>query len=230
MVGGGMVRFKSLSESELARLDDDPLIAYAVEARDAGESEAMTLALQIFAFGMEDALRACIRNRLDSHGDAVIEEIAERALEDAIRSILNLRGETAPEARAFVFKIARFRIADFLRSGKVDETPIEVAQQAQLGRTPGTAGHEPGLQDDGEIERADVSLVLREALFGLRADHRVAVELFVLDGYSAREAAELANRRLGGESDDSMTEQNVHQIGSRFRKELRARLEEAGRS
>lgn len=224
-----MAMFKRLGESELAGLDDDLLIAYAIEARSAGETETAKLALQIFAFGMEDALRAYVRNRMDSHGDAVIEEVAERALEDTIRSILNLRGETAPEARAFVFKVARFRIADYLRSGRVDETPIEVAQEGQLGRTPGTSRHEESLQDSGDIDRADVSLVLREVLVELRPDHRAAVELYVLDGYSAREAAELANRRLGGESDDSTTEQNVHQIGSRFRRDLRARLEEAGR-
>jgi hypothetical protein len=51
------------------------------------------------------------------------------------------------------------------------------------------------------------------------------VEDCVLLGYSAREAVERVASRFDGESDDSMTEQNVHQICSRFRKDLRARLE-----
>lgn len=208
-----MISIRPLGDAELARLGDDELVAYAVRAREAGDDAGADRALQIFAFGLEDALRAFVRNRLDSHGDAAIEEVAERALEDAIRSIRSLRGETAPEARAFVFKIARLRVVDYHRRGRVQTAPLE-------------AGAEAGGSD---ADATDTALVLEGALAELRPDHKLVVERFVLSGYSARETAELVRRRLDGQVDDSMSEQNVHQIGSRFRRDLRARLEEAER-
>ena len=54
------------------------------------------------------------------------------------------------------------------------------------------------------------------------------MEHFIISGYSARETADLIGSRFDGQFNDSMSEQNVHQIASRFRKELRARLEQAG--
>jgi len=47
-------------------------------------------------------------------------------------------------------------------------------------------------------------------------------------GYSARETVERLRGREPGPADDSLTEDNVHQIASRFRKQLRARLAEVG--
>jgi DNA-directed RNA polymerase specialized sigma24 family protein len=216
--------FRRLSEAELAKLDEGELVAYAVSAREAGTDEETTRALRIFAFGMEDAVRAFVRTRLDTHGDAVIEEVAERALEDAIRSIEGLRGGTAAEARAFVFKIARLRIADFHRSargraGPAQELPGEEAAPA------GSNGSGEGSESDA----IDTSLVFRQAMEELRPDHRIVVERCVVMGYSAREAVEHLAGRFDGQIDDSMTEQNVHQICSRFRRELRARLEAGGR-
>jgi DNA-directed RNA polymerase specialized sigma24 family protein len=217
-----MGAFRPLDEAEIAKLDEDRLIEHAVRARGAGEREQELAALRIFAFGMQDALLAFVRTRLDSHGEAVIEEIAERALDDAIRSIHNLRGGSLGEARAFVFKIARLRIADYHRSGAVRATP--------LGEGEGEidAAELDSLRVEGEADAVVSVLVLREAIAELRPDHRAVVVDCVVLGYSAREAAERVASRFEGESDDSMTEQNVHQICSRFRKSLRARLDAGG--
>lgn len=220
-----MSRFRALSEIELARLGDDELVAYALEARAAGEQAAATLALRIFTFGMQRALLNFVRNRLDSHGDAAIEEVAERALESAIRSIASLRGKTAEEARALVFRIARRRIADFLRSARGDAGPGEPIEG--IGGEPAPSGA-PQLVIEGEADGADTGILIEELIASLRPDHRAVVELFVLDGYSARETVDLLRGRVDGRGDDSMTEQNVHQIASRFRRELRARLEAGG--
>jgi RNA polymerase sigma factor (sigma-70 family) len=224
MFGRKMGAFRSLNEAELAKLDEGELVAYALAAREAGAGEEALTALRIFAFGMEDALRAFVRNRLDSHGDTVVEEVAERALEDAIRSIDTLRGTTAAEARAFVFRVARRRIADFHRSARGEVTHVGVSQEGE-GQEPG-GGH---LRDESEADAIDTSIVLRQAMEELRPDHRIVVERCVVMGYSARETVEHLASRFDGEFDDSMTEQNVHQICSRFRKELRARLEADGR-
>jgi DNA-directed RNA polymerase specialized sigma24 family protein len=223
MFGLQMGAFRRLDEAQLAKLDESELVAYAVEAREAGLDGEARAALRIFAFGMEDALRAFVRIRLDTHGESVIDEIAERALADAIRSIPTLRGRTAAEARAFVFKIARLRIADYLRSGRIEEAPLE-GPTGDAGLAP-----EDSLHVEPETDAIDTALLLEEALTALRPDHRAVVELFVLQGYSARETVERLSGRFDGEFDDSMSEQNVHQIGSRFRKDLRSRLEAAER-
>ena len=120
-----MPAFRPLDETMLQDLDDAALIAYILDARGAGDRGSAEIALKIFAFGMEDAVRAFVRGRLDSHSETEIEEVIGRALEDAIRSISNLRGSTPQEARGFVFKIARLRIADFHRRGRLPTTPID---------------------------------------------------------------------------------------------------------
>jgi DNA-directed RNA polymerase specialized sigma24 family protein len=205
-----------LGEAELTRLGDDELIEYAVGRRESGDAEEAKLALMIFAFGIEGPVRAFVRNKLDSHPNVVVDEIAERALEDAVRSIGDLRGGTGAEARGFVFKIARLRIIDFHRKGKVDTTPLEDL----LGD--GDAGPRG---TDGEDDLVGTWLLIEEALGEMRPDHRAVVELFVLSGHPARETATIVQRRFPEADADSMSEQNVHQIGSRFRKDLRARLE-----
>ena len=214
-----MAGFRRLEEGELAGLDDGELVAYALEARGAGEGDQALLALQIFAFGMEDRLRAFVRSRLDSHGDTVIEELTERALEQAIGSIDRLRGRTAAEARAFVFTIARRRIADYHRSAR---------GQAGVATGEQTVEEHAGGGEDGSTDEADAveaRILIDEALAELRPDHRAVVERCVLMGLSARETAGEVASRFEGQSDDSMSEQNVHQICSRFRKDLRLRLE-----
>lgn len=217
-----MAAFRQLDEARLAELDEAALIEYLLDARAAGDKDQADLALKIFAFGMEDALRGFVRSRLNSHGDAVIEEVAERALEDAIQSIPTLRGSTREEARGFVFKIARFRIADFLRKGRLSTTSIDDDDR------PDSPHQQERLSVGDEWNVVDTTLVLDQLLAELREDHRAVVELFVLSGYSAREAADLVRSRVDGRFNDSMSEQNVHQIASRFRKDLRARLEEGG--
>lgn len=214
-----MSSFRRLDDLELARLGDDELVEHALAAREAGEDEAAATALRVFAFGMQDALLGFVRTRLASHGDTVVEEVAERALEDTIRSINTLRGRTPQEARAFAFKIARMRIADYHRSGRVRAVSLEELQSEDFG----AGASEPSVADAADA--VDTTIVIQEALGGLRPDHRAVVERFVLSGYSARETAEFVRSRFDGRSDDSMSEQNVHQIGSRFRKDLRRRLE-----
>ena len=86
--------FRPLDETRLQDLDDAALIGYILDARAAEDRGSAEIALKIFAFGMEDAVRAFVRGRLGSHGETDIEEVIGRTLEDAIRSISNLRGST----------------------------------------------------------------------------------------------------------------------------------------
>ncbi|MGE0065827.1 MAG: RNA polymerase sigma factor [Dehalococcoidia bacterium] len=218
-----MAAYRPIDEAGLARLDDPGLIDQAVAARAAGDEAQAELALKIFAFGLEGPLLAFVRNRMGSHGDAVVEEITGRALEDAIRSITKLRGSTAEEGRAFVFKIARLRIADFLRKGRLRTDSIDDEESG------GSADRHAGMAVEDIADAIDTNLVYEQALGDLRPDHREAVELFLISGYSARETAEKVGSRFDGSGNDSMSEQNVNQIVSRFRKDLRTRLGQEGK-
>lgn len=209
----------ALGEPELAKLDDATLIERALAAREAGRWEEAREALRIFAFGMGDAVRAFVRNRLDSQGESVVDEVAERALEDAIRSIHNLRGRTAAEARAFVFKVARLRIVDFHRSRRLEMTPLGAGGEGDTA-----ADTAPRLQVESVAEGVHAHLLLEQAMEGLRRDHRDVVAMFVLLGYTARETAEHLSARAEGPAAHRISEQNVHQIGSRFRRDFRRRL------
>jgi DNA-directed RNA polymerase specialized sigma24 family protein len=168
---------------------------------------------------MEGAVRAFVRNRLDSQGESVADVVAERALEDAIRSIHTLRGQTAGEARAFVFKIARLRIIDFHRSRRLELTPLGAA-----GDGDAPVGTAAALSVDSDAGTVHTSLLLEQAMEGLRRDHRDVVAMFVLLGYTARETADHLSARAEGPVERRISEQNVHQIGSRFRRDFRERL------
>lgn len=218
-----MVAYRPIDEAGLARLDDPGLIDQALAARAAGDEAQAELALKIFAFGLEAPLLAFVRNRMGSHGDAVVEEVTGRALEDSIRSITRLRGTTAEEGRAFVFKIARLRIADFLRKGRFQSNSIDDEGSG------GPMDRHAGMAVEDIADAIDTKLLYEQALQGLRPDHREAVELFLISGYSARETAEKVGSRFNRSGNDSMSEQNVNQIVSRFRRDFRARLDGTGR-
>ena len=214
-----MSSFRRLDETRLAQLDDAALIEYVLNARTATDEDAALLGLRIFSFGMEEPIRAFVRTRLASQGEVVVEEVVERTLEGALSSIGSLVGCTPQQARAFVFRIARRRIADFHRRERPPVRSLD-DQETESTEAPDS------LRTDGEAAWVDASLLIGGLLSSLRDDHRAVVELNVLSGYSARETVDLIRSRVGGRDDDTMTEQNVHQIASRFRRDLRAQLDE----
>jgi RNA polymerase sigma factor (sigma-70 family) len=213
--------FRRLDESALARLDDDQLVGYAVAARRAEDHEAEECALQIFAFGMESRILAFVRTELGSHGDDAIEEVAARALQDAIVSIRKLDGTSAGEARSFVMTIAARRIVDYHRRGRLDTEPLET----EFGDEESLRREIADSSAEGETEAVVLRVLIEEALGELGESHRLVVELSLLRGHSAKETAARVNSRNDGRSDDSMSEQNVHKIVSRFRKSLQQRIE-----
>ena len=102
------------------------LVAYILEARRSGRSEAAVLAAQMLAFRYEPRIRAFVRTRLGSKGEIVTDEVAGRTFSDAIASIANFEGESVPEFGGWIFRIAKNRIVDYHRKGRVDQTPLEI--------------------------------------------------------------------------------------------------------
>jgi DNA-directed RNA polymerase specialized sigma24 family protein len=95
----------------------------------------------------------------------------------------------------------------------VDETTLPAEHQGE-----DDAQRVVGISED-EASTVDVQAVIDQARGELGEDHRRAVDLHVFDGESARTAV----TSIG----NGMTEANVHQIATRFRKRMRELLNEA---
>ncbi len=116
------------------------------------------------------------------------------------------------EFRAWLHTIVDRQIADFWKAR--ERTPKEEPLPDEHDESPWGVGVSPD-----ETGAVDMQAVIDDALAELSPVHRQVVELHVFEERPARQAAEAVG--------DGMTEDNVHQIASRFRKRLRALLEES---
>ena len=199
--------FRELSEQELALLTDDELIAYIRGARTARRPSAATLALQMLVFGYWDTLVARAGLKLPV---SATEDVAAIALESAIKSAFD--GESIGEFRSWLHTILARKISEYYRSreGKPKLVPLITEH----------AGDEDVWGEEPSVEPADGTLVdlrraIERAYTELGTGHQAVVDLYVFSEYSASEASAQT-----GEG-----ENNVHQIGSRFRKRVKAILE-----
>jgi len=113
--------FRRLKDYELDPLPDEELIAYAVAAREAGDSDAMKEALAILVFRRFDDLVR--RARLKVPADHA-EDIASQTIADAV--VTKFKGESVGEFMKLVGPILSRRVADFhdKRSRSVDTSPL----------------------------------------------------------------------------------------------------------
>ena len=214
------MNFRERNDAELAQLDDGELVAYMLEARRSGRSEAALLAAKMLAFRYEPRIRAFVRTRLGSKGEIVTDEVAGRTFSDAIASIANFEGESVPEFGGWIFRIAKNRIVDYHRKGRVDQSPLDI-------RTEDGEWRQRDIETGDPTEVLDRADVINQALDELSERHRQVVIRVRFRGDSHQEAAEYVNRHFGDETDDPMTEQNVSQINSRFGKRLKELRREA---
>ena len=199
----GSRNFRERPENELHGLSDDDLIDYIRRARDSGAARAVRLALSILVYGHWDRLvaRALLKIPRDE-----AEDVAALALEGAIRSAFD--GESVGQFRSWLNTIVDRRVADYHRKPRLETTRIPDRDADDEW------GEEPAADFEGDT--IDAARAIELALGELGEDHRRVVEIYVLTGGSAREAAAAV---------EGMSEANVHQIGSRFRRRLRELLE-----
>ena len=139
------------------------------------------------------------------------EEIAQDVLEAAVRAVL--AGKEIDSFRAWIFRVAANKIADFWRSPEGQQIKLQrAAEEEDLPTNLPEEGIDSDDQDLFELE--DIIEALMQELSDA---HRAIVDRFVFDDRSAKDvAAEL------GESPD-----NVYQVAKRFREKLRKRLDDA---
>jgi RNA polymerase sigma factor (sigma-70 family) len=197
--------FRPLDEPALVRLADDALVEYMRQARAAGHASAAD-ALAILVYGHWHNVERRVRMKVPA---LHVEDLTGDIVADAIASAFG--GTSVGEFGSWLSTITQRAIADFYRRGRGGE-PI----------VPLTAGEddppaEPAVPaDQGEVEVRDA---IERVMAALREDHRRVVDMVVFDDRPAADAC----REVAG-----MTEANVHQIVSRFRRALREELQAGG--
>ena len=206
--------FNRLSNEELQRLSDDELITYIRTASGAGDGDHAQSALSILCFRRFDDLVRRVSMKVPRQ-DA--EDVAMSAILSAIRSAFD--GVSKGEFVNWLNTIVRRRIADYHR--RTDNDPPIGPLPTEHQGDDEIWGEEPSESDRaGEVV---VQSVIDECLAELSGAHRDVIERNVFDDLDAAETASQVNQAFP-DLDPPMSEQNVHKIVSRFRKDLRKGL------
>ncbi len=209
--------FERRLPGDLDRLDDEDLIAYAIDAREAGELDSMKNALAVIGhrrFG--DLVR---RARLKTP-DSDAEDVAGQALSDAV--LAKFEGRSVGEFVSMMHTILARRIADY--HGRVERRPdTTLLPEEHQGDDDGPR-RDAGVSDP-EIGKVDAQSVVDQVLGELSDQHRRTVELYVFDDLSGKDAANQVNEEFP-DSNPKMSVENVQKIASRFRQDLRGLLDD----
>lgn len=188
-----------MDEAALQRLDDDALIEYMRKARAAGHPSA-ALGLAILVYGRWQNVERRVRMKIPA---ADVEDLTGDVIADAVASAFE--GRSVGEFVSWLNTIAQRAIADFYRRGPGRMKPAD-----------GPPSDPVVPAETGAIEVRDA---LERVMATLRPEHRQVVDVVVFEDRPAADAAR---------QHDGMTEANVYQIVSRFRRALRGELAAGG--
>lgn len=199
-----------MKDYELDGLPDEQLIAYVAKARRADDLDAAHVGLAVFANRRFNDLVSRALVKMPSRADA--EDVAAQTLRDVFKAAFD--GQSVGEAVKFMNTILARRIADWYDSRKqTDVLPEDLDDEDAWGRDAATV--------DDETARVDLAAVVTQVYDQLESDyHRKVVDDYVFGGYGAKETADRVNNSFP-DLDPPMSDQNVHKIASRFRKDLR---------
>lgn len=200
------MNFKRKNQNELSNLkDDEKLITYAVDARDAGDIAAFEQAIRVFV-GRRMGMVSFWVSKKASGEDA--DEIIGNALASMVKSAGKIKGASVGEVVEWMRTITAHRITDFYRAkAKVPDTlPIDTWSDDDSDWN-----LEPG-EDPDETGAVEIRILFENALGKLDEAKREVVKLKI-QGYPSKEIAEMS-------SAEGMTATNVDKIFSRFKQEL----------
>ena len=150
---------------------------------------------------------------------ADVEDVAMLVIDVAIKSAFD--GGSLGEFMAWLNRIVSRRIADYHRRRRASPRRrlLPTEQQGEED----VWGDEPATAD--ESGAVIVQSVIDECLDQLSDSHRDVIELNVFQALDAAETARLVNEHFP-DLDPPMSESNVHQIVSRFRRCVRSGLDD----
>jgi RNA polymerase sigma factor (sigma-70 family) len=197
--------FRPLPDHELDLLADDELIGYVRDARAAGEPAAAQRALAILVFGHWRNVERRVGLKVPAHH---VEDLTGDIIAAAIESAFD--GVSVGEFVNWLKTITARKVADHFRRGTGSHPAT-----ASLGRS--DEDDSPGIDPEAPDERGLVEAQdAIERVLSRRNDvHCDVIERVVFEGLPAREAGEPSG----------LSEANVHQIVSRFRRDLREDLD-----
>jgi RNA polymerase sigma factor (sigma-70 family) len=199
--------FEPRPEHELQRLDDDALIRYVRDARDAGDLPAARQGLAFLVYGYERDAKRRLSMKVPRH---VIDDLAHDALVRAIGAAFD--GSSKGEFRSWLHTIIDRTAVDWYRRG--ERRPKETLLPSEHAGADDVWGAEPFTES--EAGAVEARIVIDEVISTFNEKHREVIELHV---FGALTAAEVCAKI------DGMAEDNVAQIASRFRAKLRERLD-----
>lgn len=198
----------------LADLDDDELVRRIIDARETGKLQIANEALGILIYRRSDDVLARVRLKVPE-GDA--KDVAQEAMFSGLKASFD--GRSMGQFVNLLHTITDRRIADHHRkqekSPGLEPLPDENRDDDDVwGRTPSVS------DQTGEVA---VQMVYDEQRSRLSEPHGLVVDLCV-DGNPASRTAAIVNVKFENQLKTPMTEDNVNQIISRFRRELRTQL------
>jgi RNA polymerase sigma factor (sigma-70 family) len=204
------VAFIRLPDSELYRLDEDALVEYGRHAKDAGDLPAARTALALLVFGLERNIERRVAMRVPTHA---VEEVSHEVIVRAVGAAFD--GSSVGQFRRWLTTIIDRTVADHYR--RRERRPSESPLPSEHAGDESVWGDEPAIED--EAAAVETQIIIDDVVATLAPNHREVIELHVFEGLRAPEVCD----RI-----DGMTEANVAQIASRFRKQLRIELERGG--
>jgi DNA-directed RNA polymerase specialized sigma24 family protein len=211
-----MSDFRPLSERELLQLSPEELIAHHHEARRVGQQDAARAALAILVWGFEDRVRFWVARKVPK---ADVQDVVGDVIESAIKSSFD--GVKVAQFGAWLRQITSRRVADYFgaRERRPEEKPLAEEHEGEED----IWGAQAYARDQTEdvVERS----VVEQALTEQSDVHSRVVELggpklLGFDQAPAKEVAQVINDQFSGPVGDAMTDVNVHQILSRFRRRV----------
>ncbi|MEO7197949.1 MAG: sigma factor [Solirubrobacterales bacterium] len=212
-----MSAFRRLSQHQLSLLPNEALIEYIVAARAAAERAAERDAVGVLAYGLEPTVRLWVRKDMPAQD---VDDVVMDVMASAIRASFD--GKMIGEFGSFLKTIAQRRVADyFRREGRrpaADPLGSEHEGEDDLwAEVPATPDETPLVDLRDAIDRV---LAQRNPL------HQKVIRLYGsdVDGFEDLPADEVKSRIDGDESEDTIGLDNVAQIWSRFKRDVREEL------
>lgn len=204
------MKFRRKDDHELQNLSDDDLVAYVVEARNAGLDEEVRKGVGMLVFRRYETQLAIINKKVRQLEDA--EDILSDVIADMLKAAF--RGDYTGEFFSLFLVIRDRRIADFYRKG---EREPEFERPSDDGDLVGILVETGDFTDESEVR-----MVLDEVLSEYSDRDRLVIRKRI-DGHPAKEVA-LSINESGADGSKPMTPANVDQIYARFKHRLRPEL------